>query len=232
MARVLILREAADAGRTASDLAALGHEPLLLPVEETRSLDDPPPPGRFAGFAVTSARAVPALAAHFPGDARPVFAVGERTAAAARAAGLPHVQAAPGTADAIGQLALATGLEPGDHLLYAAGRRRTGTLETALTAASLGFAVWEVYAVVPVEPDAAVVRAALGGVPPDAVLILSAGQAEAFGRLAARHPGLFEPLPTLLALSARIAEALPPALAGAARISPTPRLASLFEWLG
>lgn len=74
MARVLILRERDEARRTAAALEARGHQPLILPLEAARPLDQGPPQGAFAGFAVTSARAVPALARHFPADRRPVFA--------------------------------------------------------------------------------------------------------------------------------------------------------------
>ena len=96
MARILILRQRPDALDTAAALARRGHLPLILPTEEARALDAPPPPaGRFAGFLVTSANAVPAMARVWPGDGRPVLAVGGRTAAVLRQAGFQTVSAGP-----------------------------------------------------------------------------------------------------------------------------------------
>jgi len=229
MARVLILRERDEARRTAAALEARGHQPLILPLEAARPLDQGPPQGAFAGFAVTSARAVPALARHFPADRRPVFAVGERTGEAARGAGFPDVRVAGGTAPDIARLADAAGLSVETALLYAAGKTRTGTLEEAFDAAAISYAVWEVYEMIRLAPDDATVTSVFGGAAPDAVLVLSAGQAEAFCGLAERLPTLFQPMPAILALSLRIAGALSPALRRDAIISSDARLASLFE---
>lgn len=232
MARVLILRARDEAERTAEALEARGHQPLILPLEAARALDRPPPPGPFAGFAVTSARAVPALGRFFPADPRPVFAVGERTGAAARAAGFPNVRIAGGAAADIARLAHAASCSSGPAILYAAGRTRTGTLEIALDAAAIPYTVWEVYEMIRVAPDEGAVAAVFGDATPDAVLILSVGQAEAFGDLLARVPELLQPLPAIFALSQRIADGLSPALRRDARISSDARLASLFERLG
>lgn len=229
MARVLILRARDEARRTAAALEARGHQPLILPLEEAQPLDQGPPKGTFAGFAVTSARAVPALARYFPADPRPIFAVGERTGEAARRAGFPDVRIAGGTAPDIARLTDAGGLSVGTALLYAAGRTRTGTLEEAFDAAAIPYVVWEVYEMIGLAPDEAAVASVLAGSAPDAVFVLSAGQAEAFCGLAARLPKLFQPMPAILALSRRIAGALSPALRRDAIISSDARLASLFE---
>jgi uroporphyrinogen-III synthase len=231
MARVLILREAAAAERTAAELAARGHEPLILPLETFEILAAPPPMGSFAAFAVTSAQAVAPLARHFPGDLRPLFAVGKATASAASDAGFRDVRAADGTAEGIAAL-VAAGLPAGATILYAAGRTRTGTLEAGLTKAGIGFAVWEVYATRRLDARPAAVREATRGGAPDAVLVLSVGQAEAFGALCRTMPDAFTPLPVVLALSQRIAAALPAELRRKARISRDRSLGSLFERLG
>ena len=62
MARVLVLRAAAEAESTGAALAARGHVPLLLPLQAIETLETPLPDGRFAALLVTSANAVPALA--------------------------------------------------------------------------------------------------------------------------------------------------------------------------
>ncbi|NDW03509.1 uroporphyrinogen-III synthase [Jiella pacifica] len=233
-ARVLILREAGEAERTARQLAERGHQPLILPLERSVELPSPTAEGDegAAGFALTSARAVPPFARRFPGDLRPVLCVGGRTGEAVRAAGFANVHVAEGAAAAMGGLALAAGIGPGETLLYAAGRRRTGTLERALAAAGILCRIWEVYDVVPVAWSEAMVRSVLVGGPPDAVLILSVGQAEGYRRLYEEMPQLFDPQPLLLTLSARIAAALPHELCGNAHIAAERNLASLFERLG
>lgn len=235
MARVLILREEIAAAKTARMLRDLGHEPLVLPVEETVPLEGPAPnPANgadWAGFAATSARSIPALAAAFPGDARPLLAVGEATAMAARAAGFARVSAADGTAASMGALALEAGFSPGDQLLCSVGKRRTGALERALDAVGIFWSIWEVYDVQPRLPEPSQVSAVIeaGGI--DCVLVLSAGQAEGYGRMLAAFPDLAACKVAILALSPRIAAALPGELSGAARISAKPSLSSLFEWL-
>ena len=83
---VLVTRPREQAAETARLLRAAGHEVLLDPLLEIRRL--PPPmlePGEVAAVAVTSANAAPAASAA-PADL-PVFAVGEATARALRAAG-------------------------------------------------------------------------------------------------------------------------------------------------
>ncbi|NDV87447.1 hypothetical protein GTW51_12130 [Aurantimonas aggregata] len=229
--RVLILREPDAAARTAAELTARGHEPLVLPLETVETLDAPPPDGAFAAFAVTSAHAVAPLARAFPNDGRPLFAVGEATASAARNAGFPDVRVAGGAADGIGALAAAT-LPHESTILYAAGRTRTATLESGLAEAGVGCAVWEVYAIHPVRPDATTVRRVIAGRAPDGVLVLSVGQATALARLCRALPDAFSPLPLVLVLSERIAAALPAELRRRARISSDRSLTSLFEWLG
>src|SRR4051812_12928068 len=95
--RVLVTRPREQAERTAERLGALGHEPFVAPLLTIVPTQEPPPPAPFAAFVVTSAHAIPALASL--GDAArqaPVLAVGERTAALARQAGLRQAQTAEG----------------------------------------------------------------------------------------------------------------------------------------
>lgn len=231
MARVLILRPREEAEETTALLAARGHLPLLLPLHATIPLAVPPPPGPFAAFAVTSRNAVPALARQFPGDGHTVLCVGKRTAEAAREAGFASVEAGEGTAAGLGAMALRFAGDGTRQLLYAAGRVRSGTLEAALDAAGVRFALWETYDTVPLRLDAESVRAATGAAPPDAVLILSAAQAEAFAQLCRAVPALLAGPPLLLCLSERIAAALPADLRAFAAISPSPSLSSLFDRL-
>ncbi|SIN63944.1 uroporphyrinogen-III synthase [Parasphingorhabdus marina DSM 22363] len=104
---VLILRPRDGAEGTASRVRELGFEPIVDPLFEVEPINwDPPDSGLFDSLLLTSANAV-----RFAGDALqeysglPVLAVGDRTAEAARKAGLDVVETGDGgAADLIGQL--------------------------------------------------------------------------------------------------------------------------------
>src|SRR5207302_4078653 len=89
--RLLVTRAEADAVRTVAALRALGHDVLtaaLLRIET--AADAVFGTGPWAAVLITSANAVRAITAHPQWRdiaAIPVFTVGSRTAAAARAAG-------------------------------------------------------------------------------------------------------------------------------------------------
>ena len=90
--RLWVTRTQPQAEATAARLRALGHEPVVAPVLEVRPVAVDP--ARLAGadaLAFTSQAAVAAFAAQSPERGLPVFAVGEATAAAARAAGFSRV---------------------------------------------------------------------------------------------------------------------------------------------
>jgi uroporphyrinogen-III synthase len=229
VARVLVLRQAPEAAQTASDLRARGHEAILLPLSQTVSLGLPPPEGAFSGFVVTSLQAVEPLAAAFPGDGRPVLAVGERTRQALVSAGFATVETGSGTAAGLLERAAAIAGDGGAGLLYAAGRVRTAKLEADAGAAGVQLTVWEVYDLEPRRPDADELEAALSAFEPSDVLILSVGQAEGFAVAWERMAAERRPVPRLLCLSERILRALPVDLASFACISPQPKLSSLFD---
>ncbi|MEF2071601.1 uroporphyrinogen-III synthase [Consotaella aegiceratis] len=229
MTRVLILRCREDAERTAREVAARGHQPLILPTEEIVPLGSAPPVRNVAGFIVTSANAVAPLAAAFPADPRPLLAVGETTAARAREAGFAAIETGRGRAADLVEQARELAQAVGGPLLYAAGRVRRPDLETGLAERGTPVHVWEVYDTRPLRPDPAETAQALGGGPPDAVLLLSAGQAEAYAWLAGEAASLFRPPPRLLCLSARIRDALPQPMHAQALVSRVPRLFSLFD---
>lgn len=99
---VLVTRPLAQATRTARQLEQRGHDVLIDPVLELRQLPVPPIGADVTAVAVTSANAAPALAGIDP--ALPVFAVGEATAAAARAVGRHAVLVAEGDGIALARL--------------------------------------------------------------------------------------------------------------------------------
>lgn len=134
VAAVLVTRPEPGASETARRLAALGYAPVLAPVLSIVPRPLAAPPRAPQAVLVTSANALPALpdALH----ATPLLAVGDATAAKARAAGFAQVVSAGRDAEALallvaercrpaeGPLLLASG--EGQGLTLAAELRRRG----------------------------------------------------------------------------------------------------------
>lgn len=103
MRKLLILRPEPGASETAARARALGLEPVVSPLFEVRPLAwTAPDPDRFDAVMVTSANALRHCG---PGLDRfrrlPCWAVGERSAEAARDAGFGEVHAGPGDGAAL-----------------------------------------------------------------------------------------------------------------------------------
>lgn len=139
--RVLVTRATEDALRTVEALAGHGFEALVSPLIETRMIDGPPPEGAFDAILLTSAKAAP-----FLGTRRdhPIFAVGARTAEAAREAGARDVTAADGDASALAAL-VATRVAHGARLLHLVGEDHKPEPEATLAAAGYSVVVHPVY---------------------------------------------------------------------------------------
>lgn len=137
--RILVTRPQPDAARTAAGLAAIGLEPVIAPMLEARYTGAPlPDPAPFAAVAFTSANAVRALAAHEQGEDfahLPVYAVGDHTAAEARAAGFERASAAQGTLETLLDAILAE--KPAGPIFYPAPRHQSGDLAGRLIAAGV-----------------------------------------------------------------------------------------------
>jgi uroporphyrinogen-III synthase len=161
----------------------------------------------------------------------PVLAVGERTAAAARAAGFGEVHAAAG--DRHGLAALARDrLPPGQRLLVAVGRDRKGDTAALLAGAGHDPILWTAYVAraVTVLPGAAQEALAGGGL--DGVLHYSRRSA-AIALSLARAAGLEAAFLTRrhICLSADVAKALRQAGADRLVIAKKPDEASLMAAL-
>lgn len=116
--RVLILRPEPGNAATAAAVRAMGLEPVVIPLFEVRAVAwSPPDPDQFDAVVMTSANA-----ARHGGEALarythlPLYAVGEATAAAARAAGFAHVVAGAGGGDDL------SALLDGRRTLHVSGR--------------------------------------------------------------------------------------------------------------
>lgn len=227
----LITRPEPGADHTARRVAALGWHPVPAPALVLSPLSILPAPGAQAVL-LPSAAAITALAEACRPDL-PVLAVGEGTAAAARAAGFLNVAAASGDASALAALASAR-LDPAaGPLLLAAGRGYGDELAADLSAR--GFAVSRRDAYEACEaaalPDAA--RAALAGGAVRAALFLSPRSARAFLSML-RTAGLCDAATGIraLALSGRVAHALAGLPWGGLDVAPRPDQDALLELLG
>lgn len=234
--RVLVTRPEPGASETAARLVALGHEAVLLPLTEIRPLavERLPDMGAVDAVAITSANAVrhapKALIAAF--SQKPCFAVGGRTAEAARKAGFSDVTSTDGDAAALAGVIIRK-LRTGARMAYLCGRVRRPEFEAALSSHGIDAVAIETYDTMRRDwpPEAAV--AALGGSPVDLALVYSMMGAEALLELALRLevPRLFART-RYCCLSPRIAEALGPAAASRVMVSPEPTEEALISLIG
>ncbi len=137
---VLVTRPEADAAALAEELAARGHsaviEPLFTIVAGPEAALDL---SGVQAVALTSANGARALAGRTARRDLPVFAVGDATAAAARAAGFAEVESAGGDVALLAAL-IASRLDPGaGPVLHAAARRVAGDLKGRLEQAGFAY---------------------------------------------------------------------------------------------
>ncbi len=183
---ILVTRPHPDNEATASALRARGYEVLLAPmlrfeaVATGNDLD-----AGFDAVIVTSANALRAVAlSGHPILARPLFAVGEHTAEAARAAGFDKVLSAGGDAGGLRDLlrarVKAKELKKTSRLIYLAGADLSGDLAGELGAAGFDVSVRTTYRMVALStlPRDTLDAFAANGI--EAVLHYSARTARAF----------------------------------------------------
>jgi len=192
--RLLVTRPEPDAARTAAALRARGHDVMLAPLlrieaEAEADLGS----GPWEGVLITSANAVRAIAAHPRKDelvALPLFAVGRRSAEAARAAGFAEVVSADGDAGDLARLVATRdrtpqpGVQVRLPLLYLAGEDRAADVGDMLAAhgiATRTIVVYRAVAATALSPD---IKDALAAGAIDGVLHYSRRSADAFVALA------------------------------------------------
>jgi uroporphyrinogen-III synthase len=187
MTTILVTRPQPDADLTAGRLDALGIGVVVSPLLKLRVLPFVlPEPRSFTALALTSANALLALSqrtdmarfAHLK-----VFAVGDRTAAAARHAGFAKVASASGS---LGDLVdIIRGETPAGAVLYPTARHQSGDLGHLLKAHGVAVTTLRVYDMpaVSVLPEAAIAALTDGSL--DAVTLYSRRSAEVFAQLAA-----------------------------------------------
>lgn len=129
--RVWVTRAEPGAAATAERLRALGHEPVVLPLLRVRALDAALSLEGIAALAFTSANGVAAFIGRESRRDMPVFAVGDATAEAARAAGFSEVASAAGDVEALVDLIAAAAPGP---VLHPGARQPAGDLIGGLAA--------------------------------------------------------------------------------------------------
>lgn len=208
MARVLITRPLEAARKTAALARALGHEPLLAPVLAIRAVAlEPPSLEGVQAVLVTSRHAVAAAARI--AERRPLYAVGEGTAAALAGVGASPVAVADGDGVSLARL-VADRLDPrGGALLHPTGEVVAGGLIEGVEAAGFVYRPWVVYAADPVPRLPAAIAADLDAGRIDAVTFHSPRSGRIFAELL--RAGDRESVAAdvvALALSANVAAAL------------------------
>lgn len=177
-AAVLVTRPEPDAAETAAVLVSMGWQPVIAPLLKVQTL--PLAPVRCDAVLLTSGNALPALVG--VGRDVPVLAVGDRTAARARAAGFLVVHSADGDAAAL--MGLVAGFcAPGAALLLPCGAGQGGALAAELRAAGYRVFRRRAYRAAPVRlfPATAQDGFTVGAI--GSTLLLSALTAEVFARL-------------------------------------------------
>ncbi|HET9714814.1 MAG TPA: uroporphyrinogen-III synthase [Pseudolabrys sp.] len=229
--RVVVTRPKVDSERTAAALRSLGHDVLVTPLLSVQPIQAELS-GEWGAVAITSPNALYALAGDLARSSLlklPLFAVGTRSAEAARQAGFIDVLSADGNADDLVRLIASRYARSARPLLYLAGEDRSTDLVSQLAALGVRAEMRIVYRAVAVPFPPELVKA-IGEGQIDAVLHFSRRSAENYVR-GAKTAGI---LPAALAvrhfcLSRQVAEGLP----GAERVlvAVRPSEAGLIELL-
>jgi uroporphyrinogen-III synthase len=187
---VLVTRPAAELAATGERLAALGYTPIQAPMLDIVTYRKTLPVDVQA-LLLTSANALPGLA-HWPRPDIQVLAVGDVTAAKARAQGFTHVLSAGRDAEALAKLALQMCHPAGPPLLLPCGSGQGLTLATKLRGLDFRVTRRTVYKAVPARAFPAAAAQALAKQSVHAALFLSSETAAVFVRLlpAVLHPSL------------------------------------------
>ncbi|WP_439579966.1 uroporphyrinogen-III synthase [Elioraea sp.] len=228
---VLVTRPEPEASETARRLAALGRRAVLAPMLTIAPVPARlPEPATLQAIIAGSMNAVRALPARF--RAVPLLAVGDATAAAARAQGFAEIRSAQRDARALTALAAAT-LDPVGRPLLLPTRAREG-LRLAADLRGRGFAVLRrvVYAARAVETLPEPARTALAEGRIDTVVFFSASAARTFARIvgASAVPGRLGGV-TALAISETAAAVLGDLGFQAVRVAVRPDQDSLLALL-
>jgi len=231
--RVVLTRPQEDSERTAAALRARGHDVLIAPLLKIELVHANLRPN-WGGVIITSANAAAAIATHPARDGLiklPLFAVGKRSADAARQAGFSDITTAGGDVRDLLRTIVEHRADTKGPLLYLAGEDRSGDLIGDLTVHGIAAELAVVYraATAPFFPP---LTEALNANEVDAVLHFSKRSAESY--LAGADVAGVTPLALAVrhfCLSEQIAEPLRGAGAGRIAVARRPDEAAMIELL-
>jgi len=229
--RVVITRPQADGERTATALRARGHEVLVAPLMGVEVIAANLA-GEWGAVIVTSANAPNAIAHNPARDALiklPLFAVGQRSAEAARQTGFINVISAGGDVRDLVRTLVEEHADAKAPLLYLAGEDRAADLIGELSTRGIAAEIRVVYrAVAAPFPPALIEALRVGEV--DIVMHFSRRSAENYVA-GAKRAGIVGPALAVrhLCLSAQVAEPL--AGASCIAVAAHPDEAALIELL-
>jgi len=235
--RLLVTRPEPDDERTALALSGRRHDVLRAPLLRVESLPEVDlGDGPFDAVLMTSVQAARAIATHPRRDELlmlPVYAVGQRTAEAAREAGFGEVTSAEGDGRDLGRLLASRPIQTTGRLLYLAGEDRARNLEKELAGHALTLQVAVIYRAVAAEELGAPTRQALESGRLEGVLHFSARSAAVF-LACARRAGLLNQAVKLVhyCLSRQVAAPLTAAGAVRIKVAARPEEAALLDLIG
>lgn len=229
--RVVVTRPQSDSERTATALRARGHEALVAPLMKIESVGADLA-GRWGAVIVTSANVPNAIADNPTRDVLtklPLFAVGQRSAEAARRVGFTDVTSAGGDVRDLVRTLVAQRADAKAPLLYLAGEDRAADLLDELSTRGIAAEMRIVYRAVTVPFPPALTEALEAG-EVDAVMHFSRRSADSYvtGAKKAGIAGLALAV-RHFCLSAQVAEPL--IGAGRIAIAVRPDEAALIELL-
>lgn len=231
--RIVLTRPQEDSERTAAGLRAKGHDVLIAPLLRVEPVDAKLT-AAWGGVVITSANAATALATNAACEALiklPLYAVGKRTADAAREAGFADIIVAGGDVRDLLRTIVARRADDKGPLLYLAGEDRSGDLLGDLSVRGIAAEMAVIYRAA-AAPFSHVLIEALKAGAVDAVLHFSKRSAESY-LAGAGTAGVAGPALAVghYCLSAQIAEPL--VVAGAARVvvAKRPDEASIIDLL-
>ena len=229
--RVVITRPQADGERTATALRARGHEVLVAPLMRVEVIAANLA-GEWGAVIVTSANAANAIAQNPARNAlikRPLFAVGQRSAEAARQTGFINVTSAGGDVRDLVRTLVGEHADAKAPLLYLAGEDRAADLIGELSTRGVAAEMRVVYRAVAAPFSPTLIEALRVG-EVDIVMHFSRRSAENYVA-GAKRAGIVGPALAVrhLCLSAQVAEPL--AGASCIAVAAHPDEAALIELL-
>ncbi|MBN9431561.1 MAG: uroporphyrinogen-III synthase [Bosea sp.] len=228
--RLLVTRPQPEAERTAAELVRRGHEPVLAPLLVTELLPAPAfsTPAALLFTSANGVRAVASWPAERVARSVPALCVGERTAAAARAAGFADVRSADGDGEDLARLAR-TVLDPrAGPLLHPTVASPARDLAALLGGGGFTVETVEAYRMSEAEALPAAIGTALRAGTIDGVLLYSRRTAETFARLTEALRPHLAAMP-LYCLSAEVAAG---AGSGKRLVADAPNEAALLALVG